>query len=284
MVYDYVFYTDKEGDCMNKLLIIDENAGVPKLMDEILKLESDDYTLYGASTRIEAEDVLFKQKPPVALVCTDSTVCIAAAESLQKKNKELRFIMMGRDVENQKTLTKKFKPVEKIELPFDPDEFVDMIDNAFFAAQNLVDELTGLYKKPAFDMKLARLMKKKTVGTFFCISIDSYSFASNPATPLQFQMSVYAMKTKLENALTGINGGTVYGFIPTDEPRPKVQALLDEVVELMHGSVEGKEIFLAAGAAESVMYDFSIEDLYLYADKGMDFSRNQGKNCIKYYK
>ena len=268
---------------MNKLLVIDENAGVPKVMSEILALESDDYTLYGAATRIEAEDVLFKQKPPVALVCADSDTCVAAAESLMKKSKELHFILMGKDP-GKKSLVKKFKPVEKIELPFDPDKFVDMIDNAFFTAQNMVDELTGLYKKPAFDMKLARLMKKKTVGTFFCISVDSYSFASNPATPLQFQMSVYAMKTKLENALTGINGGTVLGFLPTEEPREKVQALLDEVVMLMHDAVEGREIFLAAGAAESEMYDFSVEDLYLYADKGLDFSRNQGKNCIKYYK
>ena len=269
---------------MNKLLVIDENAGVPKLMSEILALESDDYTLYGAATRIEAEDVLFREKPPLALVCVDSDACIAAAESLLKKSKELRFLLMGKNVEKHKPLVKKFKPVEKIELPFDPDKFVDMIDAAFFTAQNLVDELTGLYKKPAFDMKLKRLMKKKTIGTFFCISIDSYSFASNPATPLQYQMSVYAMKTKLENAITGINGGTVYGFLPTEEPREKVQALLDEVVELMRGSVEGKEIFLAAGAAESEMYDFSVEDLYLYADKGMDFSRNLGKNCVKYYK
>ena len=268
---------------MNKLLVIDENAGVPKLMSEILALESDDYTLYGAATRIEAEDVLFKKKPPVALVCTDSDVCVSAAESLMKKSKEIHFILMGQDP-GKKSLVKKFKPVEKIELPFDPDKFVDMIDNAFFTAQNMVDELTGLYKKPAFDMKLARLMKKKTVGTFFCISVDSYSFASNPATPLQFQMSVYAMKTKLENALTGINGGTVLGFLPTDEPRKKVQALLDEVVQLMHDAVEGREIFLAAGAAESEMYDFNLEDLYLYADKAVDLSRNQGKNCIKYYK
>ena len=269
---------------MNKLLVIDENSGVPKLMSEILALESDDYTLYGAATRIEAEDVLFKEKPPLALVCVDSDACIAAAESLLKKSKELRFLFMGKNVEKHKPLVKKFRPVAKIELPFDPDKFVDMIDEAFFTAQELVDELTGLYKRPAFDMKLKRLMKKKVKGTFFCISIDSYSFASNPATPLQFQMSVYAMKTKLESAITGINGGTVYGFLPTEEPREKVQALLDEVVELMHGSVEGKEIFLAAGAAESEMYDYSIEDLYLYADKGMDFSRNLGKNCVKYYK
>ena len=268
---------------MNKLLVIDESAGVPKLMSEILALESDDYTLYGAATRIEAEGILFKEKPPLVLVCVDSEACVAAAESLQKKDKELCFLFMGKNVE-RKPLLKKFKPVEKIQLPFDPDKFVDIIDGAFFTAQNMVDELTGLYKKPAFDMKLKRLMKKKTKGTFFCISIDSYSFASNPATPLQFQMSVYAMKTKLENALTGINGGTVYGFIPTEEPREKIQAQLDEVVELMRSSVEGKEIFLAAGAAESEMYDYSLEDLYLYADKGMDFSRNLGKNCVKYYK
>ena len=269
---------------MNKLLVIDENAGVPMVMSEILALESNDYTLYGAASRFEAEDVLFKEKPPVALVCADSKNCVAAAESLQKKSSELRFILMSRDMEKQKALVKKFKPVEKIVLPFDPNLFVDMIDEAFFVAQDLVDELTGLYKKPAFDMKLKRLMNKKTVGTFFCISVDSYSFASNPATPLQFQMSVYAMKTKLENAITGISGGTIYGFIPTDKPRKEMQALLDDVVQTMHDAVEGKEIFLAAGAAESEMYDFSVEDIYLYADKGMDFSRNQGKNCIKYYK
>ena len=269
---------------MNKLLVIDENAGVPKLMSEILALESDNYTLYGAATRIEAEDKLFKEKMPLALVCADSSGCVAAAESLQKKNKELRFLLMGRDVGKQKALIKKFRPIDSIELPFDPYDFTDRIEEAFLVAGNMIDELTGLYKKPAFDMKLERLMKKKTVGTLFCISIDSYSFASNPATPLQFQMSVYAMKTKLENAITGISGGTVFGFLTTDEPREKVQALLDDVVQTMHGAVEGKEIFLAAGAAESVMYDFSVEDLYLYADKGMDFSRNLGKNCVKFYK
>lgn len=269
---------------MNKLLVIDENAGVPKLMTEILALESNNYTLYGAATRIEAEDTLFKEKMPIALVCADSEVCVAAAESVQKKDKNLRFMLMGRDAGKLKALRKKFRPLDIIELPFDPYDFSDRLEEAFFAADNMIDELTGLYKKPVFDMKLERLMKKKTVGTFFCISIDSYSFASNPATPLQFQMSVYAMKTKLENALTGISGGTVYGFLRTDEPREKVQALLDEAVMLMHDAVEGKEIFLAAGAAESEMYDFSVEDLYLYADKGMDFSRTAGKNCVKYYK
>lgn len=269
---------------MDKLLVIDENAGVPKLMSEIMALESDDYTLYGAVSRIEAEDKLYKEKPKLALVCADSSNCLSAAESLMKKDKELRFLLMGKDVKKQKSLLKKFKPLDTIELPFDPYHFIDRIEEAFFVANDMIDELTGLYKKPAFELKLKRLMKKKTIGTFFCISIDSYSFASNPATPLQFQMSVYAMKTKLENALTGISGGTVYGFITTKEPRKKVQALLDNVVETMHGAVEGKEIFLAAGAAESEMYDFSVEDLYLYADKGMDFSRNLGKNCIKYYK
>lgn len=269
---------------MNKLLVIDENAGVAKVMNEILALESDDYALYGAASKIEAEDVLFKKKPQVALVCADSKNCAAAAESLQKKSNELRFILMSREMDKQKALVKKLKPVGKIELPFDPDEFVNMIDEAFFIAQDMVDELTGLYKKPAFDMKLKRLMNKKTVGTFFCISVDSYSFASNPATPLQFQMSVYAMKTKLENVLGGIQGGTIYGFFPTDKPRAEVQKLLDDVVMTMHDAVEGKEIYLAAGAAESEMYDFSVEDLYLYADKGMDFSRNQGKNCVKYFK
>lgn len=267
---------------MNKLLVIDENAGVPKLMSEILALESDNYKLYGAATRIEAEDTLFKEKMPIALVCTDSDVCVAAAEALQKKNKELRFLLMGRNI--QKSLLKKFRPLDTIELPFDPYHFTDWLEDAFLSAENMVDELTGLYKKPAFDMKLERLMKKKTVGTFFCISVDSYSFTSNRATPLQFQMSVFALKTKLEKALLGISGGTVLGFLTTEEPREKVQALLDEAVMLMHDAVEGREIFLAAGAAESEMYDFSAEDLYLYSDKGMDFSRNAGKNCVKYYK
>ncbi|MCH5200998.1 MAG: hypothetical protein J1F60_08570 [Oscillospiraceae bacterium] len=269
---------------MNKLLVIDENAGVSKVMSEILALESSDYTLYTAAARIEAEDILFKEKPPIALVCGDSDVCVAAAESLQKKSKELRFLLMSRNMDGQKSLIKKFKPLGKIELPFDPDEFVDIIDEAFFTAQDMVDELTGLYKKPAFDMKLQRLMNKKTVGTFFCISVDSYSFASNPATPLQFQMSVYAMKTKLPHVLGGIHGNTIYGFFPTSEPRETVQKKLDEVVQLMHDAVEGKEIYLAAGAAESELYDFVVEDLYLYADKGMEFSRNQGKNCIRFFK
>ena len=269
---------------MNKLLVIDENTGVTKVMSEIIALENDDYALYGAATKIEAEDVLFKEKPLVALVCGDSQTSVAAAESLMKKSKDLRFMLMSREMDKQKALVKKFKPIGKIDLPFDPDEFVNMLDDAFLIAQDMVDELTGLYKKPAFDLKLKRLMNKKTLGTFFCISVDSYSFASNPATPLQFQMSVYAMKTKLENVLGGIQGGTVYGFFPTDKPREEVQKLLDDVVMTMHDAVEGKEIFLAAGAAESEMYDFNIEDLYLYADKGMDFSRNQGKNCVKYFK
>ena len=269
---------------MNKLLVIDENSGVSKVMSEILAMESDDYKLYSAAAKIDAEDILFKKKPTIALVCADSNACVSAAESLQKKSKELKFIIMGRDTAKIKSLAKKLKPAAKIELPFDPEEFVNTVEEAFLSAQDMIDELTGLYKKPAIDMKLKRLLNKKTVGTFFCISVDSYSFASNPATPLQFQMSVYAMKTKLENALTGITGGTVLGFLPTNEPRKKVQALLNEAVKLMHDAVEGREIFLAAGAAESEMYDFSLEDLYLFADKGMDLSRTSGKNCVKYFK
>lgn len=120
---------------MNKLLVIDENAGVVKVMSDILAQESGSFTLYGAATSIEAEDILSKENPPIALVRADSQACIAAAESLQKKSDDIRFILMSRNTKGQTELIKKFDPLVKINLPFDPDEFADMIEDAFSTAQ-----------------------------------------------------------------------------------------------------------------------------------------------------
>lgn len=120
---------------MNKLLVIDENAGVAKVMSDILAQEDGSFTLYGAATSIEAEDILSKENPPIALVRADSQACIAAAELLQEKSNEIRFILMSRNMERQTELIKKFNPLVKINLPFDPDEFADMIEEAFSATQ-----------------------------------------------------------------------------------------------------------------------------------------------------
>lgn len=272
-------------DIIHKLLVIDEISSVGELIKEVVNTE-DNYTVLFTNARTEAEKIAAKHSPDLILLNTDSKVCLGIADGLIKKKDCPPFVIMGKnlgDGENGKGF-KKLKPLDEIRLPFDMDDLSQRLEEACFIAEGMIDELTGLYKKPCFDFKVNRLLKKKTKGVFFSISLNAYSFAANPSAPLQIQMSVFALKDGLKDGILGIHGNVILGFIPLQEAQAKTEARLNKLIETMHNAVEGPEIFTPAGAVQSEDFDFSLEDMFLYADRAMELSKNEGKNLIKFYK
>lgn len=272
-------------DINNRLLVIDEIPTVGELIKEIVNSDGN-YTVYFANSVTEADKTASKQRPDIILLNADSKVCLDIADGLKKKKDCPPFVIMGKELGNGESekIRKKLRPSEEIKLPFDIDELCQKLEDACFTAKGLIDEITGLYKKPCFDYKVNKLMKAKTVGVFFCISLNAYSFAANPSAPLQIQMSVFALKNGLNDGILGINGNVILGFIPLRETREKTEAHLNKLIETMHNAVEGPEIFTPAGAVQSDNFDFSLEDMFLYADRAMELSKNEGKNLIKFYK
>lgn len=272
-------------DIIHKLLVIDEISSVGELINEIVNTDGN-YSVSFTNSRTEADKIVAKQRPDLILLNADSRVCLDIADGLMKKKDCPPFMIMGKTVEeggNEKTI-KKLKPLDKIKLPFDIDSFCKKTEEACFLAEGLIDEITGLYKKPCFDYKVNRLLKKKTKGVFFSISLNAYSFAANPSNPIQIQMSVFALKNGLSDGILGINGNVILGFIPSQEDQKKTEARLDKLIETMRNAVEGPEIFTPAGAVQSEQFDYSLEDLFLYADRAMELSKNEGKNLVKFYK
>lgn len=272
-------------DIIHKLLVIDENSVVGELIKEVVNTE-DNYTVLFTNARTEAEKIAAKHDPDLILLNTDSKVCLGIADGLIKKKDCPPFVIMGKnlgDGESSKGF-KKLKPLDEIRLPFDMDDLSQRVEEACFIAEGMIDEITGLYKKPCFDFKVNRLLKKKTKGVFFSISLNAYSFAANPSAPLQIQMSVFALKDGLKDGILGISGNVILGFIPSQEAQAKTEARLNKLIETMHKAVEGPEMFTPAGAVQSEDFDFSLEDMFLYADRAMELSKNEGKNLIKFYK
>lgn len=272
-------------DFIHKLLIVDETLGAKDLINEIINDEGN-YSISFADAKIQAEEAVAKRRPDLILLNGDSKVCLGIANALMKIKECPPFVVMGKTVEeteNKKAL-KKLKPIYEIKLPFDMDDFCEKTEEACFLSEGMIDEITGLYKKPCFDFKVNRLLKKKTEGVFFCISLNAYSFAANPSNPLQIQMSVFALKNELSDAILGINGNVILGFIPSEEEQQKIEARLNKLIETMRSAAEGPEIFTPAGAAQSGNFGYSLEDLFLYADRAMELSKNEGKNLVKFYR
>lgn len=272
-------------DIIHKLLVVDEISSAGELIKEIINTDNN-YTVLYTNARTEADNIVAKQRPDLILLNADSRVCLGIADGLKKKNDCPPFVIMGKGLgngESEKNL-KKLNPLDEIKLPFDMDDFSQRLEEACFIAEGMIDEITGLYKKPCFDFKVNRLMKKKTKGVFFSISLNAYSFAANPSAPLQIQMSVFALKNGLKDGILGINKNVILGFIPSQEAQEKTEARLNELIETMHNAVEGPEIFTPAGAVQSENFDFSLEDMFLYSDRAMELSKNEGKNLIKFYK
>lgn len=272
-------------DIIHKLLVIDEILSAGELIKEIVNAD-DNYTVLFTNARTEAETIVAKQSPDLILLNADSKVCLGIADGLKKKKECPPFVIMGKGIGNgeSKKAFKNLKPLDEIKLPFDMDDLSQRLEEACFIAEGMIDEITGLYKKPCFDYKVSRLMKKKTKGVFFSISLNAYSFAANPSAPLQIQMSVFALKNGLKDGILGINGNVVLGFIPLQEAQTKTETRLNKLIETMHNAVEGPEIFTPAGAVQSEDFDYSLEDMFLYADRAMELSKNEGKNLIKFYK
>ncbi len=270
-----------------KILIIDEQEGSLPLINQIINAENE-YQLFRESGKIKAGNILFKEKPDMILLCTDSKPCIQTAESLLKRRECPRFVLMGKGLEDGKPTVsdfKRFKALDAFKLPFEMDEFSKRIEDASFIAEGMIDELTGLYKKPCFDFKLNKLMRKKVDGIFFCISLNAYSFAANPSLPLQIQMAVYALKISVdENTLLGISGNIIVGFIPTNMNEKEAEKMLNEIIEKMVEAADKPVIYIPAGACTSMQYNYSPEDMLIYADKAMAYSGSEGKNKIKFYK
>ncbi|MCM1055654.1 MAG: hypothetical protein NC394_09050 [Bacteroides sp.] len=270
---------------MHNLLLIDETPNVDLLFKEILELEGEEFGIKTAADKTDAEMLIRDEKPEMLFVNADSEKCLGILKELNKKNICPPFVIMGKDPEEKQKALGKLKAIDSVELPFDPKDFFFRTEDDLFLAAGKFDELTGLFKKPWFDCKLERLMKKKTEGTLFCMSIDAYSFAANRPNPLQIQMAAYALKTNFkEDGILGIHGTTVLGFFPTARPRRDNQKYIDGLIKTMCGAADEPPVFICAGAAESKTYDFSAEDTYVYANKAMGMSIEAGKNCVRYYK
>lgn len=272
-------------DIIHKLLVIDEISSAGELIKEVINTDNN-YTVLFTNARTEADKIVAKRRPDLILLNADSKVCLDIADGLKKKSDCPPFVIMGKGVGNGESekAFKKLKPLDEIKLPFDMDDLCQKLEDACFMAEGMIDELTGLYKKPCFDFKVNRLLKKETKGVFFSISLNAYSFAANPSAPLQIQMSVFALKEGLKDAILGINGNVILGFIPSQETREKTEVRLNKLIETMHSAVEGPEIFTPAGAVQSENFDYSLEDMFLYSDRAMELSKNEGKNLIKFYK
>lgn len=269
-----------------KILIIDSNLGVLDLLNEVVNTDRE-YSLFIESKKINAQDAVYAKKPDLILLCADSSVCLSTGEALLSLKECPPFVLMGKVFASERAaadIVKKFKPMDTITLPFELEEICQKIENDSMIAAGMIDELTELWKKPCFDFKLDRLMRKKTDGIFFCVSLNAYSFAANPSRPLQIQMAVFALKQRFPEALLGISGNIVLGFLPTDKPKKDFEKRINEVLSEMIEAAEKPVIFIPAGACESGDYSYSPEDMLLYADKAMEISGHEGKNRIKFYK
>lgn len=276
---------------MHKILILDENSKLRSLLEEIARVEDEEIEMFWAAGRFDADTIIQQEAPQVMLVNIDSSACYSSAKSLVKQNNCPAIVVMGETLkENTEDKTKKkelqkLKALEEIQFPFDPDKICETLENALFKAEGKYDEITGLYKKSCFDYRMARLMRRKTKGTFFSLSLDAYSFADNPSNPLQLQMAAYAFKTNMpDNGITGINKATLLGFIPSEKPRAETVKFIEELIGTVCSAVGDPPIYICGGAAESEAYDFSLEKIYQYADKATAISKDAGKNCVKFYK
>ncbi len=261
---------------MRKLMLIDENSAAPSIIQEVLNFENR-YKVYSAVGKIEAEDTLQREKPELILVNTDSDSCAGTAAALSKLEGCPDFMLFGTEKKEVK-LSK--KPLDIIELPFDPEDFCERTEDAYFIAKGLWDPITGLFKKQCFDVKLERLMAKKTNGVYFAMGINAYSFAANPSTPLQIQMAVYAMKKELEGALFGLNGNMIVGFLPLSLSYEDAQRKFEQTIALMCEAAGEPKIYVTAGISFADERDYSTDDMLIFADKGMGLSRGQGCNTV----
>lgn len=269
-----------------RILIIDENEGSIELFEEMINTENE-YELFLASKKIYAQNMILKENIDFILLSVDSSTCLSIGSALLKQKNCPPFVLMGKLFENEQAaadISRTFKPITVLKLPIELDDICEKIENASFVAENMIDELTELYKKPCFDYKLSKLMRKKTDGIFFCISLNAYSFAANPSKPLQIQMSVFALKNSFSDALLGISGNIVLGFLPTSMTKKDFEKRLNSTIDQMLEAAEKPIIYIPAGACESKDCDYSPEDMLLYADKAMAYSGYDGKNQVKFYR
>lgn len=265
---------------MRKLMLIDENSAAPSIIGEVLNFENR-YKLWGAAGKIEAEDVLQRERPELILVNTDNDNNISAAIALSKLNGCPDLMLLSSEKKDIK-LAK--KPLDEIKLPFNMDDFCERTEDAYFTAIGLREPTTGLFRKQCFDVKLERLMAKRIDGVYFCMGVNAYSYAANPPTPLQIQMAVYALKNKLEplGALFGLNGNMIVGFLPSNQDHSAVEKQFEEIVAQMCEAAGEPQIFVTAGISYADEQDYYIEDMLLRADRGMGLSRAQGCNKVMY--
>lgn len=269
---------------MHRLLILDDTPKIEILFKEILESDGDEFDVRKASDKIEADIALREQKPEMAIVNIDSGKAVSVLKALEKKKECPPVVFIGKNLEAKPKELLKIKPVDEIAMPFDPKEFCLKTDDDMYIAAGKVDELTGFFKKPWFDYKMEKLMRKKVKGTMFCMSLDAYSFAANPPTQLQMQMAAFALRSTLSEGILAIHGTMVLGFFPSDKPRKENEKYINKLIETMCAAADQPPIFICAGAAESEMYNFSAEDTYVYANKAMGQSLEAGKNCVRYYK
>ena len=270
---------------MKKILVVDENQPLYKLMEEILP---DDITIVGAPAGIYAGGMVTSEQPQLVIAHIN---CKDVFSFLDKMNKEqmlenMRVIFMGKaeELSAKAAELQQYRPLDRLELPFTPERLEEAVDEAFITVLGLRDELTGFYKKPCFDSKIKRLLEKKEKGALFLINLDKYSYASNTVNDAQLQLRVYALQKELKGAVLGRNGDQLMGFMPGDEGKEAFIKRMDKMIETVSGAADDSKIYISVGAAFSETYNYDYDEMWGDADRALGVARSGGKNCCRFYR
>lgn len=270
---------------MKKLLLIDDNPLAEKLLGEILP---DDVTVISAPAGVQCEAVLHKEQPKLLLVNTGCKDIFHFLEKLIKQKLTegcgIVFMGTGEDIKAHMQTIKKFAPLDCIFLPFSPEELEEKVDEAFITVLGMRDEMTGLYKKPCFDGKVQRLMKRKVNGALFSMNLDRLSFASNAINGAELQLCVYAIKHEMSDALLGVNGDEIMGFFPYNGPHSGASERMDKLIATIREAVTDGKVYVSVGLACAEDYDFDYEEAYVDANRALGVARSGGKNCCRFYR
>lgn len=268
---------------MKKLMVVDENPPLARLLGEVLP---DDIAIISAPSGVYGGGIITKEQPNVILahVCCKSVFSFLEKLEREQMLSKMQLILMGNEgqLAEKAAEAAKYPYAERLLLPFELEQAETVIDEAFITALGQRDELTGFYKKPCFDGKMKKLMEKHTPGVLFYINIDKYSFASNNISDAELQLRLYALKQTLDGAVMCRNGDYIIGFFKGDD---KISATerLNNMIDVV-GKAEQTAIFISAGGACAETYGYNYEDMCGDADKALGVARGAGKNCCRFYR
>ena len=268
---------------MKKLLVVDENPPLARLLGEVLP---DDIAIVSAPSGVYGGGIITKEQPDVILahVCCKDVFSFLEKLDREQMLGKMQHILMGNEsqIAENAAETAKYPLAERLTLPFELEQAENLIDEAFITALGQRDELTGFYKKPCFDGKMEKLMEKRTDGVLFYINIDKYSFASNNISDAELQLRLYALKQTLDGAVMCRNGDYIMGFFKGDDKNSAAERL-NNMIDVV-GKAERTEIFISVGGACAETYGYNYEDMCGDADKALGVARSGGKNCCRFYR